>query len=40
MLQSDSTQNIDFKPEPVSLATRIPLNVQTKAQLKISRIRN
>ena len=29
-----------FKPEPVSPPTRIPLNVQTKAQLKISRIQN
>ena len=28
------------KPEPVSPLTRISLNVQTKAQLKISRIRN
>ena len=27
------------KPEPVSPLTRISLNVQTKAQLKISRIR-
>ena len=32
--------NLNFKPEPVSPLTRISLNVQTKVQLKISRIRN
>ena len=36
----NSLKLLQIEFEPVSLQTQIPLNVQTKVQFKISRIRN